>query len=123
MEVKKPLIIFLIISTFLSMLYLWISIPNGQQWMEKPNHTLLQPGRSSWPEVQQERKENVEKVCRTYNHLKSKSVRLESLFYASDYHLMFCGNAKAGSTTYMMTTFAQILYNQQLLEEQFPEGL
>ena len=86
----------------------------------------------SWKAIQQERKVKVEKVCRKFNETQSQPINYGRylitfsniknspsnyrFFYSPDYNLMFCSNAKVGSTTSFMTTFSQILYGKDQME-------
>ena len=76
----------------------------------------------SWKATQQERIERVEKVCKKYKHLKSQPLDSERYTYSPDYNLMFCANAKVGTTTYVMTTFEQIYEANYLKQAEYPEG-
>ena len=63
----------------------------------------------SWQNVQSKRKEMVAQVCRKYKKIKLQPIDYSRFHYSSDYDLMFCTSPKTGSTSYFMTTFAQIM--------------
>ena len=76
----------------------------------------------SWHDVQSKRKEMVAQVCRKYKEIKLQPFDYERFHYSSEYNLMFCTSPKAGSTTYFLTTFAQIIEGEDWTEEEIPEG-
>ena len=83
-------------------------------------------GSQSWDEVQRQRRARVTEVCAKYSeHLeiwKSLAVNYDRFFYSPTYSLMMCSTAKAGSTTFFLTTFTQILEGEQFKLEVEPQG-
>ena len=62
-----------------------------------------------WQDIQQERRKRVEKICSKYPQLKVQEIDYRRFKISEEYGLYFCSNAKVGSTTYLRTTFTQIL--------------
>ena len=79
-------------------------------------------GYQSWDEVQRKRRAVVAKVCAKYNEKRSLAVNYDRFFYSPTYSLMMCSTAKAGSTTFFLTTFTQILEGEQFKLEVEPQG-
>ena len=64
----------------------------------------------------------VAQVCRKYKEIKLQPIDYSRFHYSSDYDLMFCTSPKTGSTSYFMTTFAQIMDGEDWTGEELPEG-
>ena len=78
--------------------------------------------RYSWEQIIQERRQRVQNICSKYPGLKLQEIDYRLFKYSPGYHLMFCANAKVGSTTYALTTFKQILEGEDFAEKSLPEG-
>ena len=114
---------FVVLCSFLSILYLSKLSFNKPQWIKTNLSPFLQPARRSWTDIQQERKDQIDRVCNKSGYSHPTDINWSQYIYSPEYNLMGCINKKAGSTTYFMTTFAQIWNKEQLNKEQFPEGL
>ena len=64
----------------------------------------------------------MEDICSKYPGLELQEIDYSLFEYSPSYHLMFCANLKVGSTTYILTTFKQILEGEESSEKNFPEG-
>ena len=76
----------------------------------------------SWDEIQRQRKARVAEVCAKYNDKRSLAINYDRFYYSPTYSLMMCSTAKAGSTTFFLTTFTQILEGEQFKPEVEPQG-
>ena len=65
--------------------------------------------RNSWQEIQLGRRQRVWDTCSKYPELKIQEIDYTRYRYSPDFHLLFCGMGKVGSTTTMLSTFKQIL--------------
>ena len=79
-------------------------------------------GSQSWDEVQRQRRARVAEVCAKYRETRSLDINYDRFFYSPTYSLMMCSTAKAGSTTFFLTTFTQILEGEQFKLEVEPQG-
>ena len=82
----------------------------------------VKSGIASWQDVQSKRKQMVAQVRRQYQKIKLQPIDYSRFHYSSDYDLMFCTSPKTGSTSYFMTTFAQIMDGEDWTGEELPEG-
>ena len=76
----------------------------------------------SWDEIQRQRKARVAEVCAKYSDKRSLAINYDRFYYSPTYSLMMCSTAKAGSTTFFLTTFTQILEGEQFKPEVEPQG-
>ena len=66
----------------------------------------------SWHKIQRERKIRIAEVSAKYNLKNSMQINFGRFYYSPAYNLMMCSTAKAGSTTFFLTTFTQILVGE-----------
>ena len=76
----------------------------------------------SWDQLQAERKAKVAEVCAKYNEKTSLPINYKRFFYSPQKDLMMCSTAKGGSTTFFLTTFAQILEGEDYWAVEEPLG-
>jgi len=72
----------------------------------------------SWMSRQTELKENVSKVCDRYGKSLSIEVPLKEFMYDSKHKLLYCRNAKVGTTTWL-THFLELSGKKKILQEEF----
>jgi len=71
----------------------------------------------NWLDTQERLKENIQKVCQKYGSSVRKSVELNQFMFDSEHNLLFCRNAKVGTTTWL-TNFLLISSQHHHLYEQ-----
>ena len=76
----------------------------------------------SWLKLQEQRRAKVAEVCAKYGKETKVPEHYDRFFFAPSHNLMMCATAKAGSTTYMLTTFNQILEGDDFTPVVEPEG-
>ena len=76
----------------------------------------------SWEEVQAARKARVAEVCAKYREETALPVNYNRFYFSPVYSLMMCSTAKAGSTTFFLTTFTQILEGENFKPVVEPPG-
>jgi len=72
----------------------------------------------SWMSQQSELKENVRKVCDKYGKSLNGPVPLNQFMYDSKHNLLFCRNAKVGTTTWL-THFLELSGKKNTMLEEF----
>ena len=76
----------------------------------------------AWSKLQDQRRARVAEVCAKYGKKTRVPEHYDRFFFAPSYNLMMCATAKAGSTTYMLTTFNQILEGDDFRPVVEPDG-
>ena len=76
----------------------------------------------SWEQEQDARKARVAAVCDKYREETALPVNYDRFYYSPEYRLMMCSTAKAGSTTFFLTTFTQILEGENFKPVVEPPG-
>lgn len=76
-------------------------------------------GFQSWWSRQAELKENVRKVCNRYGQSLNSHVPLKEFMFDSNSKLLFCRNAKVGTTTWLHQFLELSKYKKNIIVEEF----
>jgi hypothetical protein len=70
--------------------------------------TIIKTKESEWKNMQLERKQRLDKVCTKYGKETERPILAERYTLSPEHKLLYCRNAKVGTTTWNVSTFNKI---------------